>query len=105
MERKKVSHILFNESEKYVTIISGRTEEAATRRCYYYQDIYNGFKFIKTITHSEARHLWIADLIGKHKYNIPETITGYSKKEIKAIIKTIEDLLKENLNFQIYKNY
>lgn len=105
MERKKVSHILFNEGEKYIAIISGRTEEAANRRCYYYQDIYDGFKFIKTITHSKARHLWTADLIGKHKYNIPETITGYSKKEIRIIIKTIESLLKENLNFLIYKNY
>lgn len=105
MERKKVSHILFNEGEKYVTIISGRTEKDANRRCYYYQDIYAGFKTIKTIIHSNARHLWIADLIGKHKYNIPETITGYSKKEIKTIIKTIESQLKENLNFKIYKNY
>lgn len=105
MERKKISHILFNEGERYIAIISGRTEEAANRRCHCYQDIYDGFKLIKTITHSEARHLWIADLIGKHKYNIPETITGYSKKEIKTIIKIIESLLKENLNFQIYKNY
>lgn len=105
MGRKKVSLILFNEHERYIAIISGKTEEEANRRRHYYQDICAGFKTIKTITHSNARHLWIADLIGKHKYNIPETITGYSKKEIKAIIRAIEDSLKVNLNFQIYKNY
>lgn len=105
MERKKVSHILFNEGEKYVAIISGKTEEEANRRRYYYQDIYDNFKTIKTITHSNSRHLWIADLLGKHKYNIPETITGYSKKEIKIIVATIRSLFKENLYFQIYKQY
>lgn len=105
MERKKVSHILFNEGEKYVTIISGKTEEEAIKRCYYYQDIYDNFKRIKTITHSNSRHLWIANLLGKHRYNIPETITGYSKKEIKIIVATIRSLFKENLYFQIYKQY
>lgn len=105
MERKKVSLILFNENERYITIISGKTKEEANKRCHYYQDIYAGFKTIKTITHSNARHLWIADLMGKHKYNIPEAITGYSKKEIKAIIKTIEDSLKVNLHYQICKSY
>ena len=78
MERKKVSHILFNESEKYIAIISGKTEEEANKRRCYYQDIYDNFKIIKTITHSNSRHLWIADLLEKHKYNIPGTITGIS---------------------------
>ncbi len=105
MERKRVSHILFNEEEKYVTIISGRNEEEVTRRCYYYQDLYENFKTIKIITHSNSRHLWIADLLEKHRYNIPETIIGYSKKEIKTIIGIIKSLFKENINFQIYKNY
>lgn len=105
MERKKVSYILFNEMEKYVTIISGATEEDASRRCHYYQEIYDNFKIIKTITHSNSRHLWVADLLGKHKYNIPETITGYSKKEIKIMVATIRSLFKENLYFQIYKLY
>ena len=105
MERKKVSNILFNESEKYVTIISGATEEEATRRCCYYLDIYDGFKIIKTITHSNSRHLWVTNLLGEHKYNIPETITGYSKKEIKMIVATIKNLFKEKLYFQIYKLY
>ncbi len=105
MERKKVSHILFNESEKYIVIISGKTEEEANRRCYYYQDIYDNFKIIKTITHSNSRHLWIADLLEGYKYNIPEKITGYSKREIKTIIATIKNLFKETLYFQIYKIY
>lgn len=105
MERKKVSHILFNEGEKYVAIISGKTEEETSRRCHYYQDIYSNFKIIKTITHSNSRHLWAADLLEKHKYNIPETITGYSKKEIKIMVAAIKNLFKENLYFQIYKIY
>lgn len=105
MERKKVSHILFNESEKYIAIISGKTEEEANKRRYYYQEIYDNFKTIKTITHSNSRHLWIANLLGKHEYNIPGTITGYSKKEIKIIIATIRNLFKEKPEFQIYKEY
>lgn len=105
MERKKVSNILFNEVEKYLTIISGKTEKEVNRRCYYYQDIYDNFKIIKTITHSNSRHLWKADLLGEHRYNIPKTITGYSKKEIKIIVATIRSLFKENLYFQIYKQY
>ena len=105
MERKKVSHILFNESEKYIAIISGKTEEETSRRCHYYQDIYDNFKIIKTITHSNSRHLWVANLLEKHKYNIPKTITGYSKKEIKIIVAVIKNLFKETLYFQIYKIY
>ena len=105
MERKKVSHILFNESEKYIAIISGKTEEEANKRRYYHQELYDNFKTIKTITHSNSRHLWIADLSEKHKYNIPGTITGYSKKEIKIIIATIRNLFKEKPDFQIYKEY
>ena len=105
MERKKVSHILFNEIEPYVTIISGKTEEEAIRRCCYYQDIYDNFKIIKTITHSNSRHLWRADLLGEHKYCIPKTITGYSKKEIRIMVATIGSLFKKNLYFQIYKLY
>lgn len=105
MERKKVSHILFNKDEKYIAIISGKTEEEANRRYDYYQDIYDNFKIIKTITHSNSRHLWVAELLGKHRYNIPETITGYSKKEIRVIVATIRSLFKETLYFQIYKIY
>lgn len=105
MERKKVSNILFNEGEKYLTIISGKTEEEVNRRCDYYQDIYDNFKIIKTITHGNSRHLWVAELLGKHRYHIPEKITGYSKKEIKIMIATIRSLFKENLYFQIYKLY
>lgn len=105
MERKKVSHILFNEGEKYIAIISGKTEEEANKRCYCYQDIYNNFKIIKTVIHSNSRHLWIAELLGIHRENIPETITGYSKKEIKIMIAAIRNLFKEKLYFQIYKQY
>ena len=105
MERKKVSHILFNESEKYIAIISGKTEEEANKRRYYHQELYDNFKTIKTITHSNSRHLWVADLLGKHRYNIPETITGYSKKEIRVTVATIKNLFKETLYFQIYKIY
>lgn len=105
MERKKVSHILFNEGEKYIAIISGKTEEETDRRCHYYQDIYSNFKIIKTITHSNSRHLWVADLLGKHGHNIPKKITGYSKKEIRVMVATIKNLFKENLYFQIYKIY
>ena len=105
MERKKVSHILFNEMEQYVTIISGATEEDAARRCHYYQDIYDNFEIIKTITHSNSRHLWVADLLGKCGYNIPRTIRGYSKKEIKIMVATIRSLFKKNFYFQIYKLY
>ena len=105
MERKKVSHMLLNEGEKYIAIISGKTEEEADRRCHYYQDIYSNFKIIKTITHSNSRHLWVADLLGKHRYDIPETITGYSKKELRVMVATIRDIIKENLHFQIYKIY
>ena len=105
MERKKVSRILFNKNEKYIAIISGKTEEEASKRCHYYQDIYDNFKIIKTITHGNSRHLWVAELLGKHRYNIPETITGYSKKEIKEMVATIRNLFKETLYFQIYKIY
>lgn len=105
MERKEVSNILFNEGEKYITIISGKTEEEVNRRCDYYQDIYDNFKIIRTITHGKSRHLWVAELLGKHRYHIPETITGYSKKEIKTMVATIRSLFKENLYFQIYKLY
>lgn len=105
MERKKVSNILFNESEKYVAIISGKTEEEVNRRCDYYQDIYDNFKIVKTITHGNSRHLWIAESLRQHRYYIPETITGYSKKEIRMMVATIRSLFKENLYFQIYKLY
>jgi hypothetical protein len=105
MEKKKVSHILFNEIEQYVTIISGTTEEEATRRSCYYQDIYDNFKIVKTIKHSNSRHLWVADFLNKHKYNIPKVITGHSKKEIKITAATIRNLLKEKPNYQIYKLY
>lgn len=105
MERKKVSNILFSEGEKYITIISGKTEEDVNRRCDYYQYIYKDFKIIKTITHSNSRHLWVADLLGKHSCHIPEPITGYSKKEIKTMVATIRSLFKENLYFQIHKLY
>lgn len=105
MERKKVSNILFNEGEKHIAIISGKTEEEAYRRCFCCQDLHGSYKIIRTITHGNSRHLWEADLLGKHRYNIPETITGYSKKEIKTMVATIRSLFKENLYFQIYKLY
>ncbi len=105
MERKKVSFMLFNKSEQYIAIISGKSEEEVDRRCHYYQDIYGNFRIIKTITHSNSRHLWVADLLGKHRYNVPETITGYSKKEIRVMVATIKNLFKEPLYFQIYKIY
>lgn len=105
MERKKVSNILFNEGEKYLTIISGETEEEVDRWCRCYQYLNANFKIIKTITHSNSRHLWIAELLGKHRYHIPETISGYSKKEIRIMVATIRSLFKENLYYQIYKLY
>lgn len=105
MGRKKVSNILFSEGENYATIISGKTEEEVNRRCDYYQDIYDNFKIIKTITHSNSRHLWVAELLGEYGDNIPRVMTGHSKKEIKIMIATIRSLFKENLYFQFYKLY
>lgn len=103
--RKKTSIILFDKYEKQVTILSGKTEEDIVKKYYYYLDIYNNFDLIKSIQHSNSRHLWIADLIEKHRHNIPEVITGYSKKEVKEMAGIIRNLLKENLHFQIYKLY
>lgn len=105
MERKKVSNILFNESEKYVIIVSGETEEEVDGWSNCYRYLNSNYKIVKTITHSNSRHLWVADLLGKHRYNVPGTMIGYSKKEIKTMVATIRSLFKENLYFQIYKLY
>lgn len=103
--RKKISLILFDRYEKQVIILKGKSKEEILEKYYYYLETYDSFKIIKSIKHSNSRHLWIADLLEKHIHNIPEIITGHSKKEVKEIVATIKDLFEEDLHFQIYKLY
>lgn len=105
MREEKITYILFNEREKYISLIYGKNKEEATKRLYYYQDLYEGFNLIHTIYHSNSRHSWVVDFVGYHKSHIPNSLTGHSKKELKKAVGAIRKALEEPLQFIIYKNY
>lgn len=105
MEKRVTSHILFNKFEKEIIIITGKNREDANEKLQNLLLWEHNFRIIETISHSKSRHLWIGNMINNYKYNAPATVIGHSKKEVVQIAKLIRDLLKEDILFEIYKQY